>query len=78
MSERKPEILGEAFGHPARTGRCVFCVYEAGDALNGQGASIVVDALPLAAVVVDTANGPRELCEEHARRGTWTGAPTRS
>lgn len=48
---------------------CTFCLYE-----MPAGTGLPWPVVPLAVTVAATVNGPRELCADHARRGTW-GVP---
>lgn len=50
-------------------GGCVFCTYELEHTAQ-------IRAVPVATQVVQTPRGPRDLCDAHAERGTWSTAAT--
>lgn len=52
-------------------GGCVFCTYE----IEARGMGHV-RTVPAATQVVATPRGPRDLCDAHAARGTWSTAET--
>jgi hypothetical protein len=45
---------------------CTYCAYEVRAAIDGS-----TPRVPPATRLVETAKGPRELCEMHAVRGRW-------
>jgi hypothetical protein len=62
------------------SGQCVFCVYRASAlgwltdnpaALAKRGRVVPPRPIERATNVITTPNGPRDLCEEHARSGRW-------
>lgn len=50
-------------------GGCVFCTYELEHTAQ-------IRTVPVATQVVQTRRGPRDLCDAHAERDTWSTAET--
>jgi hypothetical protein len=57
--------------HAQAVDRCVFCAYLV-EATAPDGR---IEPAPLAVEVVETPNGPRALCERHARDAVRKGDP---
>lgn len=70
-SQPAPEAAPRELNAREAVGGCVFCTYE----IEARGMGHI-RAVPVATQVVQTLRGPRDLCDAHAIKRTWLGAPT--